>query len=243
MQKSTAIEVSEGAGARVRRAFPQPEIRHVDPFVLLDEFFVEPPAGFPEHPHRGFEIVTYMIEGAFEHTDNLGNRHVVTAGGLQRITAGAGIRHSEMPGPDLMNHGLQLWVNLPAGLKGINPAYQTVDSDKIPVQHQGKAKVRILVGEGSTTKLFTRVLYYVVSLHEGEKWQVSIPEEYTSVLIYVLRGDAVVNKSSLHAKPGDFLIFRAEPHLEISSAAPLDFAFIAGAPHNEPIRQYGPFVD
>lgn len=242
--KYKAIEVTEGAGARVRRAFPQPEIRHVDPFVLLDEFFVEPPAGFPEHPHRGFEIVTYMLEGAVEHTDNLGNRHAVTAGGLQRITAGAGIRHSEMPGQDSVNHGLQLWVNLPSRLKEINPAYQIVDADKIPVQHQGNTKVRILSGEGSAINLFTPVLYNVVSLPEGEKWNVPIPKEYTSALIYVLGGEAIIKSSSARAKPGDFFIFRDDKsQLEISSAANLEFAFLAGVPHKEPIRQYGPFVD
>jgi redox-sensitive bicupin YhaK (pirin superfamily) len=107
-RKVVAVETFEGAGARVKRLFPTSQLRNFDPFVLLDEFLVEPPASFPSHPHRGFKAITYMLEGGFHHTDDLGNDSIVLAGGLQKFTAGRGIVHSELPGTKGLNRGLQL---------------------------------------------------------------------------------------------------------------------------------------
>ena len=125
----------EGRGATVRRIFPGPDIRHLDPFVLLDDFGVRRPAGFPMHPHRGFEAFTYMIEGAFFHKDNLGNESEIFAGGTQRFTSGKGAWHSEMPSTDGRNRGLQLWVNLPRRLKPMPPDYEGTAAKLLSLIH------------------------------------------------------------------------------------------------------------
>jgi redox-sensitive bicupin YhaK (pirin superfamily) len=121
-----AVGTEEGEGAFVRRLFPTQDFNYLDPFVLFDEFFVIPPAGFPDHPHRGFEVITYMRGGAFLHRDSMGNEQIIKAGGVQRITTGRGIVHAEMPGTKGVNHGLQIWINLPRRLKGLEPSYQNI---------------------------------------------------------------------------------------------------------------------
>ena len=131
-RKIEAVETAEGAGAIVKRVFPTGQLKHFDPFPLLDEFNIEPPAGFPEHPHGGFEAVTYMLQGGFHHTDNLGNDSTVMAGGAQRFTAGKPIMHSELPGTEGSNRGLQLWIRLPTKLRDLEPTYQQVDPKDIP---------------------------------------------------------------------------------------------------------------
>ena len=231
-----ARETAEGAGARVKRAFPSYELRTLDPFVLLDEFFVVPPAGFPEHPHGGFEIVTYMLEGAFRHWDNLGNDRTIPVGGVQRITAGRGIRHSELPGTDGMNHGLQLWVNLPKRLKSIDPGYQEVLAEEMP-QLRGEAwAARVIVGESSPTRLHTLVLYLDVRLEPGARFRRRLPEGWT-VLVYVLEGEL----SQPEARPG--ILLTLEREVELGSVTAARFALIAGEPWREPIRLAGSFVE
>src|SRR6056297_2002791 len=158
-RKLKARETSDGAGARIKRLFPGPAFSHFDPFVLLDEFFVTPEAGFPEHPHQGFEAVTYMLEGAFRHKDNLSNDSVVSAGGVQRFSAGKEIRHAEMPGTDGMNHGLQLWINLPRDMKDSSPTYQQVNPKDIPVESQNGVEIRTIIGNDSPVAVNTNVLY------------------------------------------------------------------------------------
>lgn len=127
----SAVEMSEGDGVNVNRLFPVTRERmNFDPFVLWDNFNIGPDRGFPTHPHRGFEAITYMFSGSIEHKDNLGNHSTVTAGGAQRFTAGRGIEHSEMPDSDIMSNGIQLWINLAKDLKQIDPDYQQVDKKK-----------------------------------------------------------------------------------------------------------------
>ncbi len=139
--KVLAVGTMEGRGARVQRVFPTQLTGYQDPFVLLDDFAVAEPAGFPDHPHRGFEAFTYMIEGGFHHKDNLGNDSVVETGGTQRFTAGKGARHSEMPGSGGVNRGLQLWINLPRSLKKMEPEYEPIHGDDIPENGDGKGLV------------------------------------------------------------------------------------------------------
>ncbi len=167
-----ADEVPEGAGARVRRLMPSPRLPHLDPFVLFDHATVAPPAGFPAHPHRGFEIVTYMLEGAFTHWDSAGHEEVVAAGGSQRITAGRGIVHSEMPAGHGPACGLQLWINLPRRLKDLPPDYQTVPAAGLPEEERAEARVRHVVGGGSPISLHTDVIYQDVLLRGPLAWRV-----------------------------------------------------------------------
>ena len=129
MKKVVALTVPEGDGVMVKRLMPRQGLMNFDPFVLMDHFDIEG-GGFPDHPHRGFEAITYMLDGGMQHVDNLGNKSVVYAGGLQRFTAGKGLVHSEMP--QGRAQGIQLWINLPKRLKQMQPSYQQVDAEDIP---------------------------------------------------------------------------------------------------------------
>ena len=141
--------VPEGDGVDVKRLFPLQGFMNFDPFVLWDHFNIGPGRGFPDHPHRGFEAITYMFDGGMNHKDNLGNESFVTAGGAQRFTAGAGMVHSEMPAEAGESNGIQLWINLPQRLKKIEPGYQQVDAAEFPIVELEAGQVKILVGENS----------------------------------------------------------------------------------------------
>lgn len=230
--KVQSVETEEGAGAKVKRLFPTQYIENYDPFVLLDEFFVDQNAGFPPHEHRGFEAITYMMKGSFKHKDNLGNDSEVFAGGAQRFTAGKGIIHSEMPGKSKFNHGLQLWVNLPRRLKGIRPSYQQVNS--FPKNKKEGITISTIVGRKSPIKINTPILYQDIKIEEGKNFLVELPEEFRG-LLYVIEGGLE------RLKKGEALFF--ENNIKIKSKTSSRFVLIAGKPHNEPIRQNGPFVD
>lgn len=239
-----AHQGSEGIGVRVNRLFPVAGKMHHDPFVLWDDFAVPPSAGFPDHPHRGFEAITYVMQGSMSHTDNLGNRSTVLAGGLQRFTAGSGIVHSEMPSATETTRGIQLWINLPSKLKQIAPHYQQVNSDEVPEHALPDGVLRVLVGEGSPLRLHTAVQYLDLQLQAGGDYHCSAPGEYRG-LIYLFAGavqltgaTAQVNlqatESALFEHGGDILV-----HAQHNSRLLLCF----GRPHNEPIHQHGTFVD
>ncbi|MDR2729082.1 MAG: pirin family protein, partial [Chitinispirillales bacterium] len=164
---AAAFEMSEGAGARVLRAFPTRLIMDYDPFVLFDEFFVSKNASFPSHPHRGFEAVTYMLEGSFRHEDILGNSDEVGAFGVQRFTAGRGIVHSETPGDKSdVSRGLQVWINLPLRLKHIEPSYQRAAAQEIPAQRVEGGGVRTVIGPASPVKTLTETVYLDITLEQ-----------------------------------------------------------------------------
>lgn len=234
-----AVAMSEGAGARVRRVFPTQHMRHIDPFVLLDEFTVTPPAAFPEHPHGGFEAVTYMLDGAFRHKDDIGNDETVSAGGVQRFTAGKRIVHAELPGSEETSHGLQLWVNLPRKLKGIEPDYQAVPADEIPERREGAVRVRTVVEEGSPVALHTAMRYLDVALEPEAIFADQIPLPWNG-LIYVLEGRVELGDAAVDR--GNAVIFERGGDLRVTSAEASRFELIAGEPHGEPIRQRGSFV-
>jgi hypothetical protein len=234
-----AIAMSEGAGAEVRRLFPTRRQKHIDPFVLLDEFTVEPTAGFPDHPHGGFEAVTYMLDGAFRHRDNLGHDQMVSAGGVQRFTAGKRMVHAELPGAEKTSHGLQLWVNLPQRLKKVEPDYQPVPSDDIPEREEEGVRVRTVVGEGSPVELHTEVRYVDVTVASEGAFADEIPEGWNG-LVYVLDGELALGEATLG--PAKAAIFRGGGEVRATATEPTRFVVIAGAPHDEPIRQRGSFV-
>jgi redox-sensitive bicupin YhaK (pirin superfamily) len=230
--KIKAVETAEGAGARVNRVFPNQYLRNYDPFVLLDEFFVDSYAGFPYHKHRGFEAVTYMLGGAFRHRDNIGNDKKVLAGGVQRFTAGSGIVHSEMPGNGDISHGLQLWVNLPRRLKRNIPTYQQVDG--LPEVKKDGVVVRTIVGKESPVELITPVLYRDIKIENKKSYDIRLPKGWKG-FIYVLIGETNI------LKRGE--AFFTARGITIEAKTSSRFVFIAGKPHNEPIRHYGPFVE
>lgn len=232
---------SEGDGAEVRRLFPIPMLRmNFDPFVLWDHFFIQPGTGFPRHPHRGFEAITYLFDGAMEHKDNLGNCSVVTSGGAQRFTAGRGLEHSEMPDIEGITSGIQLWINLPKRLKQIEPEYQQVDAHEIPETEQDGVIIRHIVGPQGPVKLKTAVIYQDVELSEESHFSVEIPENFRG-LIYIVNGNLEHNNQMLNA--GETLFFSDLKVLSLHALSDSRLMLCMGLPHGEPIRQYGPYVD
>lgn len=236
-----AIEMSEGDGVDVNRLFPvSSKMMNYDPFVLWDNFNIGAGHGFPTHPHRGFEAITYMFSGSIEHKDNIGNQSRVTAGGAQRFTAGKGLEHSEMPDTEGMSNGIQLWINLAKRLKTIEPGYQQVDKENIPEINKDGARVRVIVGDESPVKLKTPVRYLEVNLEAGAKLVEAIPETFRG-FIYLLSGSLTVNNESVNKKEAFF--YENINLLDVEALEESHFMLCMGQPHGEPIRQYGPFVD
>ncbi|XP_038658657.1 pirin isoform X2 [Scyliorhinus canicula] len=186
-----AIEQSEGVGAQVRRSIGQRELKNLDPFLLLDEFKVSKPAGFPDHPHRGFETVTYMLNGSFEHEDFCGHKGTINPGDLQWMTAGRGIVHCEMPSSDEPGHGLQLWVNLKSLNKMVAPRYQELQSKTIPKPSTDGVTVAVISGEalGSKSQVYTHtpMMYLDFTLKNGASHIQPVPKGWTA-FIYTLAG-------------------------------------------------------
>jgi len=235
---------SEGAGAKVRRLFPSSELEHYDPFILLDEFFVDPEAGFPKHRHAGFEAITYMIEGGFRHKDNIGNDSSIGEGGIQRFTAGKGIEHSEMPVGDKKSHGFQLWINLPKRLKETEPDYQKVPAKDVPVTREGKTKIKTIIGEGSPVKTNTPVLYQDVILEEACFASIEFPENYRGFL-YVYDGEITIDfmgteKGKISNNQAYFP--QEEFRFSIGCNERSRFIAISGKPLEEEIRLQGSIV-
>lgn len=244
-----ALNMSEGDGAEVQRLFPlSGRMMNYDPFVLWDHFSLEPGTGFPTHPHRGFEAITYMFNGSMEHRDNLGNASTVFPGGAQRFTAGRGIEHSEMPGGDGFNSGIQLWINLPQRLKSIEPGYQQANQEDIPRLKLDNGEVAVIVGDDSPVKLHTPVRYLDVTLKKTGHFSQQVPAGFRG-LIYMVQGAISVSGTSdaNSVQQGQALFFDYSAmqagELVIEALQDSRFMLCMGQPHNEPIRQWGPFVD
>lgn len=236
-----ALRMMEGDGAEVMRLFPlSGRMMNYDPFVLWDNFNLEPGTGFPTHPHRGFEAITYMFTGSMEHKDNLGNASTVTAGGAQRFTAGKGIRHSEMPGGDGYNNGIQLWINLPQRLKQVEPGYQQVDAGEIPVKTIDGGEVRVIVGDDSPVKLLTPVRYLDIRLEQGGYFQEPVAEGFRG-FIYLVKGRLMMMDTII--EEGHAVFYEGLDEIAFTAEAQSQVMLCMGQPHNEPIRQYGPYVD
>jgi redox-sensitive bicupin YhaK (pirin superfamily) len=236
----SAASGAEGDGAEVNRLFPIRNFMNYDPFVLWDEFTIRPGAGFPDHPHRGFEGVTYLIKGSINHTDNLGNNSTVHKGGMQRFTAGRGIIHSEMPSDRDETKGIQLWVNLPAELKKLPPDYQQVDAGQVRVLDIPGGRVRLLAGEDASLKLHTRVIYQDVELSAGHRYQLDIDPGMRG-FVYVLAGQLSVENEKVNKAQSCFIENRKQ--IEINADKDARFMLCFGVPHNQPINQHGSFVD
>lgn len=236
----TGRDTTDGQGATLKRVFPWVAGDHLDPFVLLDDFAVTPPAGFPLHPHRGFEAFTYMLDGGFIHHDNLGNDSTVHTGGVQVFTSGRGAWHSEMPGEPRPNRGLQLWVNLPRSLKPMDPRYAAADGRDIPESHRRGVTRRDVVGGGSPVRLETPVRYLDLRIERAKEHLDALDLGWQGVA-YVIEGNARI---------GDIEVPRGTAAKVLSgelSIRALDVdarvALIVGRPHHEPIVHHGPFVD
>jgi redox-sensitive bicupin YhaK (pirin superfamily) len=252
-----SVAASDGAGVKLRRTLGSRQNQRFDPFLMLDEFFSDDPndyiAGFPAHPHRGFETVTYMLDGHMRHEDSFGNRGDLGPGDVQWMTAAHGIIHSEMPQQAAGRmRGFQLWINLPAREKLKPAAYRDIPSHAIPtVALDGGGEIRVIAGDftqagirtaGPIGGLSTQPLYYDVRLPVGGHVTIPTPPDHNT-LLYVYEGDAVVGDDA-RALP-----FRAAglltPGSEVSIKAGAQGArllLLSGKPIGEPVVQYGPFV-
>ncbi|MEO8901674.1 MAG: pirin family protein [Polyangiaceae bacterium] len=257
----TAHKQEEGAGFIVRRPLPSTSLALADPFLLIDEmgpveYAPGEAVGAPDHPHRGFETITYVLSGEFEHEDSAGHRGVLRSGDVQWMTAGAGIVHSEMPSRRVRDaggrvHGFQIWVNLPAKLKMTQPRYQEVASAKIPSasSSDGLASVRVIAGEAlgarSVIDTLTPVVYQDWSLSPGADVTVPLAAEQQA-LLYVFEGAARVGNDGLVVDDGRLAVLSPGASVRLRAAegasAPSRMLLLAGVPLNEPVARYGPFV-
>ncbi|KAI8011424.1 hypothetical protein LOK49_LG06G00398 [Camellia lanceoleosa] len=248
VRKFLARPQHEGVGAIVRRSIGRFELKYFDPFLVLDEFSVSAPAGFPDHPHRGFETVTYMLQGAMTHEDFEGHKGTIGVGDLQWMTAGRGIVHSEMPASQGTQKGLQLWINLSSKHKMIEPRYQEISNKNILEATKDGVKVRIIAGESLGTKspVYTRTptMYLDFTLNPGSHLHQPIPISWNA-FVYVLDGEGIFgnSKSSL-VTPHHLLLLGSGDGLEAwnKSSKPLRFVLVGGEPLGEPVVQFGPFV-
>ncbi len=261
VQQTRAVErvvtgqaTSDGAGVKLTRVLTQPLQRRLDPFLMLDAFRNENPddylAGFPDHPHRGFETITYMIAGRMRHRDSAGNEGLLENGGVQWMTAGRGVIHSEMPEQEggLME-GFQLWLNLPAGDKMREPWYRDFEAAGIPsLRTADGIDVRVIAGEshgvaGAVTRDATAPLYLDVHLPAGARFSQSLPSTHNAFL-FVYRGDVSIAGKTLGERQMAILANDAAADGVVieAGAQPARLLLIAGRPLDEPIAQYGPFV-
>ncbi|MBD2021070.1 pirin family protein [Leptolyngbya sp. FACHB-36] len=257
-----SVETLEGAGFLVRRPFPKSSFSAFDPFLLLDELGpinLKPgqAKGAPDHPHRGFETVSYLLEGRLEHKDSEGHSGILSAGDVQWMTAGAGVVHSEMPESEFARtggrmHGIQLWVNLPQRDKMIPPRYQEIPAAQIPVAQteDGLVTVRVIAGEAIGAKAVietqTPIIYLHVTLQPGGRLVQPVPKEYNA-FAYVLDGSGAFGAEQERGEDGQMVLFAQDgEEVAIANSAdaqqPLDLLLIAGVPLNEPVVRYGPFV-
>ncbi|MFL1407482.1 pirin family protein [Marinobacter sp. M1N3S26] len=247
-------ETSDGAGVRIRRSLGQTQMVRLDPFLMLDEFGSDQPqdylAGFPSHPHRGFETVTYMIEGHMLHEDHLGNRGDLRNGGVQWMTAGRGIIHSEMPQQEQgMMRGFQLWLNLPAAEKMKAAGYRDIQPEEIPRITQAGAEILLIAGtleldgqthRGAVSGGTTEPLYADVQLEPGS--QVTLPVgAHLNAFAYLYQGEVNIGEQALPASAATVLDEGDEVTLS-AGANGARVLLIAGKPLGEPVVQYGPFV-
>ena len=233
----SAITVPEGEGVAVKRLMPVHGMRNFDPFVLWDHFDINS-GGFPDHPHRGFEAITYVFAGGMNHADNLGNRGTVHVGGAQRFTAGRGIVHSEFP--DGHAAGIQLWINLPQDLKSLEPDYQQLQTEKIPESNSDGVQIRTIVDQAEAITLHTQVEYLDIRLDAGSRLKRNIAANNRG-FIYAVQGEASIN--NLPVNDGQAACIENEASIQIYSHDGARLMWCFGLPHDEPIYQHGPYVD
>lgn len=250
MQTLKAIEVTEGAGVLVHRTIGSPTLKNLDPFLLLDHFSSNEPddyiAGFPDHPHRGFITLTYMLDGHMLHQDSMGNKGNLIAGGAQWMKAANGVIHSEMPQQIAgLMRGFQLWINLPAAEKMSSPEYQEYSPRSIPVVESNDMRVKIICGEyvnikGLITDPITQLQYFDVRLNKNQQFSHTLDQRFNG-FIYLFEGEAEYSgthfpeHTMLVLGEGDMIRLKAEKN-------GCRFILVAGLPIGEPIVQYGPFV-
>jgi len=247
-----AKPTTEGAGVRLKRVFGNQEISLLDPFLLLDDFHSDNPndyiAGFPSHPHRGIETVTYMIAGNMKHEDSIGNKGVIQSGDVQWMTAGNGIIHSEMPQQtDGLLWGFQLWCNLPSKSKMMNPRYREITEKQIPEVSMDQTIIKVIAGtlngiKGPVQDIVIDPEYLDVSITEG-KFIHNVKAGYT-VFAYILEGEGYFDQNQDQVVKSEHLVLFSDGTQVVVQATekPLRFLLISGKPIKEPVAWYGPIV-
>ncbi len=247
-----AVNASDGAGVKLKRSIGTPEADYIDPFLMLDEFGSENKddyiAGFPPHPHRGIETVTYMLSGKFEHEDSTGSKGNMEPGDVQWMKTGRGIIHSEMPamsGGKLL--GFQLWINMPAKLKKNKPEYNYIKGNELGVHKDNEKIVKIIAGkyravEGPEKNHNVDPIYFHIVLNEAKDFKCDVPEGHNS-FIYLLKGELEIGEKN-HSKTNDsnLILLERGNQLAVKAKKKTEFLFIAGKPIGEPIARGGPFV-
>ena len=245
----TGMPASDGAGVKLTRVIGTPQLDALDPFLMLDEFGTDRPqdylAGFPDHPHRGFETVTYMLDGRMRHRDNHGNEGVLVPGSVQWMTAGRGLVHSEMPEQqEGRMRGFQLWVNLPARDKMGEPKYQEFAPERIPSATPAPGvAVKVIAGEvdgrvGPIAQPATSPVYLDIALEPGARWTYALPEGHAG-FVYAYEGAVAIGGTDVRTKQlgvleGEVVAFEAKDAARV--------LLVAGRPLREPVARYGPFV-
>ena len=246
------VETSDGAGVKLKRSIGTSAINYLDPFLLLDEFGSENKddymAGFPPHPHRGIETVTYMLEGKFEHKDSTGAKGIMSSGDVQWMKTGGGIIHSEMPAmADGKLHGFQLWVNMPAKLKMSKPEYIYLDAKQIKIYKDEEKKIKIIAGkfknyEGPIKGHGVEPIYFDIELREENEFKFDLPLNHNS-FIYLVEGNIKIGKDKHQRIDGSSLIvLKKGKNLNVKALKRSKFLLIAGKPIGEAIARGGPFV-
>ncbi|HSM29856.1 MAG TPA: pirin family protein [Woeseiaceae bacterium] len=249
----SGVPATDGAGVRMTRVIANEQLDHFDPFLLLDEFRSDDPddyiAGFPDHPHRGFETVTYMLAGAMKHGDNKGNTGLLGPGSVQWMTAGRGIVHSEMPQQqDGLMWGFQLWVNLPADQKMVEPRYQDIPASDVPeIRPAENVIVRVIAGDvdgatGPVSGVATEPFYFDVRCEGPADVQFPTPENH-NVFAYPYVGDiSIGGEGAVRVPRGNIALLGPGTSVAVATGDTANFILVGGKPLNEPVARYGPFV-
>ncbi len=231
-------------GKNLIRLFPNYHVSYIDPFLFLDHFAIQKPGGFPDHPHRGFEIITYVLDGAVAHADSAGHESVIEKLGVQRVLAGRGIIHSEMPGTDGIDHGLQLWINLPRAEKKLDPEYQELRPNELPVEAIKGIRIRHLVGSDSPVAMRRPMSYQDLVWESDTEHVMGIPAGYQG-FIYVLAGAGQLN-SEQSAEKGDLFFLTGEDDAQkfrVTGEVGFRMVIAIGQPVGERPIFNGSFVD
>ena len=242
---------TDGAGVKLKRSIGV-EPNYFDPFLMLDEFGSENKddyiAGFPAHPHRGIETVTYMLAGEFEHKDSTGGKGRMTAGDVQWMKTGSGIIHSEMPAMrEGKLHGFQLWINMPAEMKMSKPEYHYIDADQMSVHKDNEKKVKVIAGkfekaEGPIKKHNVDPIYFDIEIQQGKNFSSRIPLNHNS-FIYLIKGEIKVgDKPHEKVKDSKLILLTQGDNLQVTALSNAKFLLISGKPIGEKIARGGPFV-
>ena len=246
------IPASDGAGVKLKRSIGTPEADYIDPFLMLDEFGSENKddyvAGFPPHPHRGIETVTYMLNGEFEHQDSTGAKGIMESGDVQWMKTGRGIIHSEMPAmKEGKLLGFQLWINMPAKLKKNKPEYLYIKGNELGVHSDNEKTIKVIAGkyekaEGPEKNHNVEPIYFHIILNEGKNFKYDVPPGHNS-FIYLLKGELKIGENN-HSRTGDsnLILLERGSKLNVKALRKTEFLFIAGKPIGEQIARGGPFV-